>query len=122
MTSANCSGMPKRILVMQVYADVTGKEMKVARSAQTCALGAAMAGAVAAGKAAGGHATFEAAQAAMAGVKARSFKPHAANHRVYGELYPLYRELHDAFGTKTWSGNLFNVMKDLLAIRDRERR
>jgi len=119
----NCGGIAeKNPLVMQVYADVTGKEMKVARSAQTCALGAAMAGAVVAGKSAGGHATFEAAQAAMAGVKARSFRPHAANHRVYGELYPLYRELHDAFGTKTWSGNLFNVMKDLLAIRDRERR
>ncbi len=35
---------------MQIYADVTGLEMKVARSAQTCALGSAMAGAVVAGK------------------------------------------------------------------------
>jgi L-ribulokinase len=119
----NCGGIAeKNPLVMQVYADVTGKEMKVARSAQTCALGAAMAGAVVAGKPAGGHDTFEAAQAAMAGVKARSFKPDARNHRVYQELYPLYRELHDAFGIKTWSGSLFNVMKDLLVLRDRERR
>ncbi|MDH4198292.1 MAG: ribulokinase [Candidatus Aminicenantes bacterium] len=119
----NCGGIAeKNPLVMQIYADVTGKEMKVARSDQTCALGAAMAGAVVAGKAAGGHATFEAAQAAMAGVKTRSFKPDATNHRVYEELYPLYRELHDAFGAKGWSGSLFNVMKDLLAIRDRERR
>ena len=34
---------------MQIYADVTGRPMKVSRSAQTCALGAAIAGAVVAG-------------------------------------------------------------------------
>ncbi len=119
----NCGGIAeKNPLVMQIYADVTGKDMKVARSAQTCALGAAMAGAVVAGNAAGGHATFEAAQAAMAAVKAKSFQPNAENHRVYQDLYALYRKLHDAFGTQTWSGSLFNVMKDLLAIRDRQRR
>ncbi len=30
-------------------------------------------------------------------------------------------ELHDAFGSPRWQGRLFNVMKDLLAIRDRQR-
>ncbi len=54
----NCGGIAeKNPLVMQIYADVTGLEMKVARSAQTCALGAAIAGAVAAGKRGGGHGT-----------------------------------------------------------------
>ena len=91
---------------MQIYADVTGQEMKVARSAQTCALGAAMAGAVAAGAKAAGTTTFAEAQAAMGGVKRTVFKPDAARHKVYRELYTLYRELHDAFGTKAWNGNL----------------
>jgi L-ribulokinase len=107
---------------MQIYADVSGLEMKIARSAQTCALGSAIAGAVAAGEAAGGHKDFAAAQAAMSGVKARTYKPDAANHRVYGELFKLYKQLHDAFGTEAWSGSLYNVMKDLLAVRDAQRK
>jgi L-ribulokinase len=116
----NCGGIAeKNPLVMQIYADVTGLEMKVARSAQTCALGSAMAGAVAARRKGGGFDTFAEAQAAMAGTKKKSFKPDPKNHKVYGELYPLYRKLHDAFGTKSWTGSLYNVMKDLLAIRDR---
>jgi L-ribulokinase len=93
--------------------------MKVARSAQTCALGSAMAGAVAAGTKAGGHPTFAAAQAAMTGVKKKTFKPDPERHRIYTELYRTYRTLHDAFGTKAWTGNLFPVMKELLAVKDR---
>ena len=47
----NCGGIAeKNPLVMQIYADVTGRPMKISRSAQTCALGAAIAGAVVAGK------------------------------------------------------------------------
>jgi len=119
----NCGGIAeKNPLVMQIYADITGLEMRVARSAQTCALGAAMAGAVAAGRRGDGHETFAAAQAAMGGVKRTVFKPNAARHKIYLELYALYRELHDAFGTRDWNGNLFNVMKDLLALKDRQRR
>jgi L-ribulokinase len=101
---------------MQIYADVTGLEMKVARSAQTCALGSAIAGAVAAG----GHADFASAQAAMCGLKAKTYKPDAGRHRVYEEIYPLYRKIHDAFGTPGWTGSLYSVMKDLLDIRDRQ--
>ena len=118
----NCGGIAeKNPLVMQIYADVTGLPMKVARSAQTCALGAAMAGAVAAGPRGGGYATFAEAQAAMGGIRRTVFRPHAPSHRVYLELYELYRTLHDAFGTTAWTGNLHHVMKDLLAIKDRQR-
>jgi L-ribulokinase len=41
---------------------------------------------------------------------------------VYAELYPLYRTLHDAFGTTGWHGNLYGVMKGLIDIRARVRR
>jgi L-ribulokinase len=117
----NCGGIAeKNPLVMQIYADVIGKEMKIARSAQTCALGSAIAGAVAAGREAGGYGTFPEAQAAMCGVKPRTFKPDPGNHQVYLELYKLYRQLHDAFGTGDWSGSMYNVMKDMLALRDRQ--
>lgn len=117
----NCGGIAeKNPLVMQIYADVLGLEMKIARSSQTCALGSAMAGAVAAGPKAGGYERFGQAQKAMCGLKPFSFKPRTDYHQVYEELYPLYRELHDALGTKNWSGNLYHLMKDLLAIRDRQ--
>jgi L-ribulokinase len=98
---------------MQIYADVTGRPMKISRSAQTCALGAAIAGAVVAGA----HPNYPAAQKAMTGVKKRVFIPDPRAHAVYKELYELYRKLHDAFGTREWNGNLHDVMKRLLEIR-----
>lgn len=117
----NCGGIAeKNPLVMQIYADVFGLEMKIARSSQTCALGAAMAGAVVAGKGNGGYGRFEDAQKAMCGVKPEIFKPRLDRHRVYEQLYPMYRELHDAFGTRNWQGNLYHLMKDLLNTRDRQ--
>lgn len=119
----NCGGIAeKNPFVMQIYADVTGRPMKISRSAQTCALGAAIAGAVVAGQPAGGHDHYADAQKAMTGLKPRMFKPNPTAHAVYQELYPLYRTLHDAFGTEAWRGNLYDVMKRLLDIRNRVRR
>ncbi len=114
----NCGGIAeKNPVAMQIYADVIGRPMKVSRSSQTCALGAAIAGAVAAGSRAGGYATVEAAQKAMTGLKKKVFTPNARAHAIYKRLYRLYRQVHDAMGTKGWQGSLYNVMKDLLAIR-----
>ena len=119
----NCGGIAeKNPVVMQIYADVTGRPMKISRSGQTCALGAAIAGAVVAGSRAGGWSSVRAAQKAMTGLKAKVFKPNAAAHKVYKELYALYRQLHDAFGTDQWSGNCHNVMKQLLEIRAKARK
>lgn len=115
----NCGGIAeKNPLVMQIYADVTGRPMKVSRSAQTCALGAAIAGAVVAGA----YANCESAQAEMTGLKRRVFVPNPKAHEIYRELYQLYRKLHDAFGTVTWQGNLYDIMKQLLDIRARVRK
>ncbi len=115
----NCGGIAeKNPMAMQIYADVTGRPMKISRSAQTCALGAAMAGAVCGGA----HANFASAAKAMTGVKDQVYQPIAANVAVYESLFQLYITLHDAFGTKSWSGNLAHVMKELLEIRDRTRK
>jgi L-ribulokinase len=114
----NCGGIAeKNPLVMQIYADVTGRPMKVSRSAQTCALGSAIAGAVVAGA----HMNFASAQKAMTGLKARDFKPNPEAHAVYQRLYALYRKLHDAFGTRQGGGSLYEVMKELLEIRSQAR-
>src|SRR5205807_2624438 len=96
----NCGGIAeKNPLVMQIYADVTGRAIRISRSAQTCALGAAIAGAVVAGKRAGGYANYAQAQQSMTGLKPRAFQPNAKAHSVYQRIYSLYRKLHDSFGT-----------------------
>ncbi|HWD20448.1 MAG TPA: ribulokinase [Verrucomicrobiae bacterium] len=114
----NCGGIAeKNPLVMQIYADVTGRAMKVSRSAQTCALGSAIAGAVVGGA----HAGFPAAMRAMTGIKSKVFTPNAQAHAVYRELFQVYRALHDGFGTTQAAGSLHGVMKKLIEIRDRSR-
>ncbi len=115
----NCGGIAeKNPLLMQIYADVTGREMQISPSAQSCALGAAIAGAVVAGANAGGHDGFAEAQAAMCGIKNVTYRPIPDNNKVYQKLYTLYKQLHDAFGAQDRSGNLVNVMKELLNIKD----
>ncbi len=118
----NCGGISvKNPMVMQIYANVMGRRLEISRSEQTCALGAAMAGAVVAGKANGGYDEFDGAIEAMTGVLDQHFDPVAANRAIYDRLYLQYRRLHDSFGTKEYSESLFEVMKELLAIRDEVR-
>jgi L-ribulokinase len=119
----NCGGIAeKNPLIMQIYADVMGREMKIARSSQTCALGSAIAGAVVAGEKAGGYETFPDAQGVICGIKETAFRPNLEYHDVYQDLYLLYSQLHDAFGRDDWTGQLYNVMKDLLKIREKQTR
>ena len=95
-----CGGIAeKNAMFMQIYADVLGTTLEVSRSSQTCALGAAIFGAVVAGKAAGGYDTTEDA------------------HRVYARIYSLYKRLHDSFGVEGHSEALYDVMKTLLDIK-----
>ncbi len=117
-----CGGIAeKNELFMQIYADVLGRPMLIAGSPQTPALGAAIAAAVAAGAAAGGHGDFAAARRTMTSLKEKRFMPDADAHRTYGELYVLYRRLHDAFGGLAGAGPEFDdLMKRLLEIRERE--
>ncbi len=108
-----CGGLPeKNKLLMQIYADVTGREFKISASKQTPALGSAMFGAVAAGKARGGYDTiFDAAQH-MARLKDEVYKPIPENQKVYDQLFAEYVRLHDYFGRGE-----NNVMKRLKNIK-----
>jgi len=114
-----CAGgiAEKNAFLMQIYADVTGCEIRIAGSSQACALGSAISAAVVAGA----HPDFATAQAAMAHLKPISYQPIAANQTAYNELYRLYREVHDAFGGVTKSADLSRVMKDLLAFKSTQR-
>ncbi|MDP4097775.1 ribulokinase [Paenibacillus sp. P96] len=94
-----CGGLPqKNALLMQIYADVTGREIKVAASTQTPALGAAMFAAVAAGAQAGGYDDVVEAARHMARVREESYQPIPENAAVYDKLYTEYSRLHDYFG------------------------
>ena len=115
----NCGGIAEKSpLTMQIYADVTGRPMKISRSAQTCALGSAIAAAVIAGA----HQDYATAQKKMTGLKPIVYQPNPKAHAVYKKLYACYKELHDAFGTKEWKGNLYGVMKELIEIRSQVRK
>jgi L-ribulokinase len=114
----NCGGIAEKSpFLMQVYADVCNRPMRISRSGQTCALGAAIFGAVAGGA----HRNTEAAQRAMTGVQDVVYRPVGANVRIYGELYAIYRDLHDAFGRTGRHPAMDDVMKRLIAIRTRVR-
>ncbi len=118
----NCGGIAeKNPLVMQIYADVTGRPMKISRSSQTCALGAAIAGAVVAGKKTGGYDSVTAALFFIYWVITVFYTPNPKAHAVYRQLYTLYRTLHDSFGTQNGNTNLYPVMKTLLEIRTKAR-
>ena len=109
-----CGGLPqKNRLLMQIYADVTGREIKVAASTQTPALGAAMFAAVAAGKEAGGYDNIVDAAKYMARIREESFKPIPENAAVYDVLYQEYSLLHDYFGRGE-----NNVMKKLKSLKE----
>ncbi len=113
----NCGGLAvKSPLLMQIYADVTGRPMKISRSDQTPALGAAIFGAIASGA----FDNVSSAQAVMTGIK-KTYEPDSESHSVYQQIYSLYSQAHDAFGTPNWSGQMSNIMKDLLEIRDGQR-
>ena len=63
---------------------------------------------------------MESAQEAMTGTD-KVYKPIDTNHLVYKKLYQLYKQLHDGFGVKDQNTSMYNVMKDLLDIRDKVR-
>lgn len=94
-----CGGMPhKDKLLMQIYADVTGREIKVASSRQASALGAAMFGAIVAGSEAGGYDSIEEAVTHMASIEKKTYLPIPENAKVYNQLFAEYQKLHDYFG------------------------
>jgi L-ribulokinase len=94
-----CGGLPeKNLLLMQIYADVTGRELKVARSKQAGALGSAMHAAVAAGPEAGGYRDIVAAAERMAHLTDKVYRPIPEHQAIYDRLFTEYVRLYDCFG------------------------
>lgn len=107
----------KNPLVMQIYADVCNRPMKVSRSSQACALGAALFGAVAGGV----YKKVEEAQAKMTGTLPTVYKPNKKAVAVYEKLYALYMQLHDSFGgvaDPKKPVDMNKIMRELITIRE----
>ncbi|MBN2558640.1 MAG: ribulokinase [Clostridia bacterium] len=107
----------KNPFMMQIYSDVTGMEIRIAKSSQSAALGSAMFGAVAAGAEKGGYNTIFEAAKEMGGVRDSVYRPDPVRVEEYNLLYGEYRILHDYFGR---GGN--DVMKRLKEIKSRQGR
>jgi L-ribulokinase len=101
---------------MQIYADVTGMEIRIAASSQAPAVGSAMFSAVAAGKARGGYDSIAEAAVEMGRVQDKVYRPIPENVAMYDRLYREYEALHDYFGR-----GANDVMKRLKAIREEAR-
>ncbi|MDR2143243.1 MAG: ribulokinase [Treponema sp.] len=105
-----CGGIAEKDpMLMQIYADITNREIKVSASGQTAALGAAMYASVAAGAEKGGYDRIAGAAAAMSRTRDQAFTPDPDNANVYSALYGRYRELSGYFGAS-------GIMKDLKAL------
>jgi L-ribulokinase len=103
-------GLPdKNALLRQIYADVTGRTLRLAGSAQAPALGSAMHAAVAAGL----YPNIDAAADKMGKLKAEIVKPIPENQAVYNQLYAEYKTLYNTFGR-----GANDVMKRLKKIRN----
>ncbi len=91
-------------MMMQIYADVTRREIKVASTTQAGALGSAIYASVACGI----HEDIESAVSVMSVPIAKTYRPVPENSIAYDKLFEEYKTLHDYFGR---GGN--DVMKRL---------
>ena len=108
-----CGGIAvKDEFMMQIYADVLNRDITVSLSPQTCALGSAMFGAVAAGSARGGYDSILDAARVMPRLRDNPYRPAEENRRIYDRLYAEFARLHDYFGQGE-----NDVMKRLKAIK-----
>jgi len=99
-------------LLLNILANVSRTEIKIANSQNTSALGAAMYAAVAAGESRGGYSTIQDASKKMAHLSSKSYIPNNNDKKTYNRLYSEYTLLHDYFG---YGHN--NAMKRLNNLR-----
>ena len=95
-----CGGLSRKsTLVMQIFSDVLGREIKVTGVTQTTAYGAAMYGMVAAGSQRGGYDTLDEAMQALSKPPYKVYKPNPQNKAVYAAMFRNYQRLSAYFGS-----------------------
>lgn len=98
----------KNPMLMQIYADVTERELRLVGTKQAGALGSAIHGAVAGGA----FPSVKAAASVLAKVSDKVYRPIPENVERYQRIYKEYLTLHDYFGKGT-----NDVMKRLKAMK-----
>jgi L-ribulokinase len=107
-----CGGIAERSpLLMQIIADVSGREVDVPDSREVPARGAALFGAVAAGA----FAEIGAAVQRTRPATARTFTPDPGAAAVYDRVYRIFAELHDMLGRER--PGLLHELKHIRAER-----
>jgi L-ribulokinase len=96
-----CGGIAEKDpFLMQIFSDITNREIKMSASEQTAALGAAIYASVAAGAEYGGYDSVVEASSAMSRIQEYSYKPNPANAEIYSHIYDKFKELIIYFGEK----------------------
>ena len=94
-----CGGIAEKSpLLMQMLADVCGLTIRVPASSQVPARGSALFGAVAAGADAGGFNGIADAARALRPPTGPTYVPDPQATATYGEVYRIWKELHDTLG------------------------
>lgn len=106
-----CGGLSQIPEVMQIYSDILERPIEVAHSEQAVALGAAIFGALAAGKNKGGFDHIEDAVINMTKKSSQNYSPNGENFEVYRTLYIQYKTVHDFFGES--HPEIMRTLKDL---------
>jgi L-ribulokinase len=91
-------GLTKNRFLMQIYADVIGRDITVSVEAHASGLGAAILGAISAGKGQGGYSSHAEAAACVAAHSGKVYRPIPGNKRIYDTLYTEYKRLTRHFG------------------------
>ena len=113
-----CTGglSQKNAPLMQIYADVLNRPLKVSASEQTCAFGAALFGAACAD-----YASLAEMQERLARQHSATYLPNPAHVPVYEKLFGLYSQLHDGFSAQGAAQDFSQLMKTLLVIQKESR-
>lgn len=102
----------KNGMLMQIYADVLGKKIKLAASDQAAALGSAVYAALAAGEKEGGYDSYWTAVSRMSSVKEQVYVPNKESMEKYEKLYHIYCKLSDIMGADSRS-----LLKELRSMK-----
>lgn len=113
-----CGGIAhKSPLLMQLYADICQLPVTVRASEEIPARGAALFGAVAAGRQRGGFETMTEASAVLASPARHTYYPRAEMQPPYDAVYQVYRQVYQVFGQSQpqWLHTLKHLRREALS-------
>lgn len=90
----------KNSVIMQIYADVLGVDIKIAACDQAAALGSSIYAALAAGAENGGYDEYKEAVEGMTFMTDDEYTFHTKNKEKYDRLYQIYKRYSDTMGSK----------------------